>query len=159
MGSKGSKKGPPKELTPKQLAMLKATTQYSDRGGKADTYCQLAFSMFDANHDGVIDFNEYLLAVAATSQGDLDDRLEVAFHICDTSDDGQIDRKELAAMISAAYDLRGETNRKGDNDPKKRAAEIISRIDVGGDKKLNKYEFIAGCKNDPALRQLLAPNV
>ncbi|CAF5132744.1 unnamed protein product, partial [Rotaria sp. Silwood1] len=27
----------------------------------------------------VIDFNEYLLAVAATSQGDLDDRLEVAF--------------------------------------------------------------------------------
>ncbi|CAF4531760.1 unnamed protein product [Rotaria sp. Silwood1] len=81
MGSKGSKKGPPKELTPKQLAMLKATTQYSDRGGKADTYCQLAFSMFDANHDGVIDFNEYLLAVAATSQGDLDDRLEVAFHM------------------------------------------------------------------------------
>ncbi|CAF4807263.1 unnamed protein product [Rotaria sp. Silwood1] len=65
MGSKGSKKGPPTELTPKR--------------GKADTYCQLAFSMFDANHDGVIDFNEYLLAVAATSQGDLDDRLEVAF--------------------------------------------------------------------------------
>ncbi|CAF1127595.1 unnamed protein product [Rotaria sordida] len=190
MGGKGSKKGVPKELTPKQIAMLKATTQYNEKeirewhanflresptgklnkkqfveaykkfysGGKADSYCQLAFSMFDANHDGVIDFNEYLLAVAATSQGDLDDRLEVAFDICDTSDDGQIDRKELAVMISAAYDLRGETDRKGDNDPKKRAAEIISRIDVGGDKKLNKYEFIAGCKNDPVLRRLLAPN-
>ncbi|CAF3617489.1 unnamed protein product [Rotaria sp. Silwood1] len=94
--------------------------------------------MFDANHDGVIDFNEYLLAVAATSQGDLDDRLEVAFDICDTSDDGQINQKELVTMISAAYDLRGETDRKGDNDPKKRATEIISRLDVGGDKKLNK---------------------
>ncbi|CAF2529611.1 unnamed protein product [Rotaria sp. Silwood2] len=100
--------------------------------------------MFDANHDGTIDFNEYLLAVAATSQGDLDDRLEVAFDICDTSDDGQINQKELATMISAAYDLLGETDRKGDNDPKKRATEIITKLDIGGDKKLNKYEFIAG---------------
>ncbi|CAF1288864.1 unnamed protein product [Rotaria sordida] len=191
MGGKGSKKGVPQQLTPKQIAMLKATTPFSEKdiqewhatflrqsptgklnkkqfvevykkfysGSKADMYCQLAFSMFDANHDGVIDFNEYLLAVAATSHGDLDDRLEVAFDICDTSDDGLIDRKELATMISAAYDLRGETDRKRDNDPKKRAAEIISRIDVDGDKKLNKHEFIAGCKSDPALRHLLAPNV
>lgn len=42
------------------------------------------------------------------------------------------------------YDLVGETNRKGDNDPKKRAADIITKLDVGGDKKLNKQEFIAG---------------
>jgi Ca2+-binding EF-hand superfamily protein len=35
--------------------------------------------VFDANHDGAIDFNEFILAVAATSQGDLDDRLEIAF--------------------------------------------------------------------------------
>ena len=42
------------------------------------------------------------------------------------------------------YDLVGETNRTGDNDPKKRAIEIIAKLDVTGDKKLNKYEFIAG---------------
>lgn len=35
--------------------------------------------MFDANHDGSIDFYEFILAIAATCQGDLDDRLEVAF--------------------------------------------------------------------------------
>ncbi|CAF1142776.1 unnamed protein product [Adineta steineri] len=56
------------------------------------------------------------------------------------------------------YDLVGETDRKGDRDPKKRATEIISKLDVGGDKKLNKQEFIAGCKNDPVIRRLLAPN-
>ena len=42
------------------------------------------------------------------------------------------------------YDLIGETNRQGDQEPKKKAAEIIARLDVGGDKKLNKYEFISG---------------
>jgi hypothetical protein len=57
------------------------------------------------------------------------------------------------------YDLVGETNRKGDHDPKKRAADIIAKLDVGGDKKLSKQEFITGCKTDPVIRQLLAPNV
>jgi Ca2+-binding EF-hand superfamily protein len=38
-----------------------------------------AFETFDTNHDGTIDFDEFLLAVSATSQGDLDERLGVAF--------------------------------------------------------------------------------
>ncbi|UJR22814.1 hypothetical protein I4U23_025844 [Adineta vaga] len=126
--------------------------------GKADSFCKYAFATFDANNDGTIDFDEFLLAIAATSQGDLNDRLELAFDMYDISGDGQIDQKELTALISAMYDLVGETNRKGDNEPKKRAAEIIAKLDVGGDKKLNKQEFIAGCKNDPVVRRLLAPN-
>ncbi|CAF0960550.1 unnamed protein product [Adineta steineri] len=126
--------------------------------GKADNFCKLAFDTFDQNDDGSIDFDEFLLAISATSHGDLDDRLSVAFDMYDISDDGFIDQKELAKMILAMYDLVGETDRKGDRDPKKRATEIISKLDVGGDKKLNKQEFIAGCKNDPVIRRLLAPN-
>ncbi|CAF4935254.1 unnamed protein product, partial [Rotaria socialis] len=57
------------------------------------------------------------------------------------------------------YDLTGESDRKGDRDPKKRAAAVIQKLDVGGDRKLNKHEFIAGCKNDPLIRRLLAPHV
>jgi neurocalcin delta len=127
--------------------------------GKADNFCKYAFQTFDANHDGTIDFEEFLIAISATSQGDLDDRLSVAFDMYDISNDGKIDQKELTALLSAMYDLVGETNRTGDRDPKKRAAEIIAKLDVGGDRKLNKQEFIAGCKNDPHIRQLLAPNV
>ena len=60
-----------------------------------------AFDTFDTNDNGTIDFEEFLLSVAATSQGDLDERLSVAFDLYDISDDGQIDQKELAKMISA----------------------------------------------------------
>ena len=42
------------------------------------------------------------------------------------------------------YDLVGESDRRGDRDPKRRAAEIIGKLDVQGDKKLSKHEFIAG---------------
>ena len=79
----------------------------------------------------------------------------------DISNDGQVDQKELANLISSMvslclfkrkefvffclqYDLVGETDRKGDRDPKKKAAEIIAKLDVSGDKKLTKAEFIAG---------------
>ncbi len=55
--------------------------------------------------------------------------------------------------------------------------EIITQLDISGDKKLNKQEFIAGyekihsnnfhsilfflirCKNDPVIRRILAPNI
>jgi len=38
------------------------------------------------------------------------------------------------------YDLIGETDRKGDRDPKHRAEEIIRICDVTGNKKLTKEE-------------------
>ncbi|CAF2500798.1 unnamed protein product [Rotaria sp. Silwood2] len=59
---------------------------------KVDAFCNLAFSVFDINHDGTINFDEYLLAVAATSQGRTDNRLEVTFDMCDISNDGQINQ-------------------------------------------------------------------
>ena len=42
-------------------------------------FSRLAFDTFDSNNDGTIDFDEFLLAISATSQGDLDQRLSVAF--------------------------------------------------------------------------------
>lgn len=42
------------------------------------------------------------------------------------------------------YDRAGITVQKGDWDPKKRAKEIIAKLDISGDKKLNKQEFVTG---------------
>lgn len=46
---------------------------------KLEILFRYAFDTFDANDDGSIDFDEFLLAISATSQGNLDDRLAVAF--------------------------------------------------------------------------------
>ena len=43
--------------------------------------------------------------MAATSQGDLDDKLAFAFEMYDSSGDGQIDHKELSSLISAMVKL------------------------------------------------------
>ncbi|CAF0857026.1 unnamed protein product [Rotaria sordida] len=125
--------------------------------GRADKYCKYAFDVFDADGNGSIDFKEFLLALSVSSKANLDDRLCVAFNMYDTSDDGHIDQKELAKWITTVYDLVGETDRKGENDPKRRATEIMKSLDINGDRKLSKEEFISGCKNDPHIHKLLAP--
>ena len=42
------------------------------------------------------------------------------------------------------YELNGVSDHGGNNDPKARAAGIIGALDVTGERKLNKQEFIAG---------------
>ncbi len=42
------------------------------------------------------------------------------------------------------YDRAGITDQKGEWDPKKRAKQIIAKLDISGDKKLSKQEFVNG---------------
>ncbi|CAF0801069.1 unnamed protein product [Didymodactylos carnosus] len=127
-------------------------------GGKAKEFCKYAFATFDRDNNGTIDFIEFMLAIALTQTGDLEQRLTLAFDMYDINGSGSIDKSEMTRVISAMYDLVGETERKGERDPKHRASEIIKQFDVTGNKKLTKEEFIAGCKNDPVIRRLLIPN-
>ncbi|CAF1463958.1 unnamed protein product [Rotaria magnacalcarata] len=121
--------------------------------------CNTLFNVIDTNHDNLIDFNEFLfLAAIGNRTGSLDERLDIIFDLWDVSNDGLLDQNELAHRISAMYDRAGEKNRQGDQDPHKRAKEIIMELDIHGNKKLDKTEFINGCKSDEVIRTLLAPD-
>ncbi|CAF1316944.1 unnamed protein product [Adineta steineri] len=111
----------------------------------------------DTDHDGSINFNEYLFFTAANAHNcSLEERLDVMFDLWDVSNDGQIDQNELAHLISAMYDRAQVKNRKGENNPHSRAKAIITKLDINGDRKLNKEEFVNGCKNDEFIGKLLA---
>ncbi|CAF1277753.1 unnamed protein product [Rotaria sordida] len=117
------------------------------------------FDIIDINHDGTIDFNEFLfLAAVGTNTGNVDERLDIIFNLWDISHDGLLDVNELAQLISAMYDRTGEKDRQGDKNPIHRAKEIIKKLDVSGDKKLNKQEFINGLKHDEVIKKLLVPD-
>ncbi|CAF2488426.1 unnamed protein product [Rotaria sp. Silwood2] len=116
------------------------------------------FDRIDVNDDGTIDFNELLVLIAIRKKfGNLEQRLAFVFDLWDDSEDGQIDRKELTNLISAMYYRAGISDQKGEWDPKKRAKEIIAKLDISGDKKLSKQEFVNGCMNDPVTCGLLVP--
>ncbi|UJR24749.1 hypothetical protein I4U23_006123 [Adineta vaga] len=120
--------------------------------------CNTLFDVIDTNKDNSIDFNEFLfLAAIGNRTGSLEERLDIIFDLWDVSNDGLLDQNELAHLISAMYDRAGVNDRQGNQDPHKRAKEIIIKLDITGDKKLNRDEFINGCKGDEVIQKLLAP--
>jgi Ca2+-binding EF-hand superfamily protein len=44
-------------------------------------YFSHVFAVFDRDHDGTIDFHEFLLAIAAGTPGDLDSHLKYVFQM------------------------------------------------------------------------------
>ncbi|CAF1141714.1 unnamed protein product [Rotaria sordida] len=121
--------------------------------------CNTLFDEIDTNKDGTINFNEFLFLTAVDNRtGSLEERLDVVFDLWDVSNDGLLDQNELAHLISAMYDRAGVKDRKGDQDPHRRAKEIVKKLDITSDKKLNRDEFINGCKNDEVIRKLFAPD-
>lgn len=65
----------------------------------------------------------------------------------------------MIKIINAIYDLRGEENRKGDNDPKQRAEAIFNKLDKDQNGTLDQKEFIEGCLADPVIMRLLVPQI
>ncbi|CAF1306187.1 unnamed protein product [Adineta ricciae] len=159
-----------KELTPKELAILRTNSKLSDKEikmcyegfiemcptGQLDqkTFTSIC-KTFDPDTDEQICGNVF--HPVTNFSGDLEQRLEFIFDFWDISEDGQLDQNELGRLISAMYDRARIKDRHGDNDPHKRAKEIIKKLDINHDKKISKEEFIQGCQRDEVIAKLLAP--
>ena len=44
-------------------------------------YKEFAFKTFDYDHNGVIDFSEFLSVLSVTTQGDVKEKLKMAFNL------------------------------------------------------------------------------
>ncbi|CAF1015743.1 unnamed protein product [Didymodactylos carnosus] len=160
------------DLTVKQISLLKGFIRDCPSGqldqaqftnvyqklfyqGNPDKFSKYVFNTLDQDRNGFIDFNELLLAVAVSSQGNLEDRLDAAFDMYDTSDDGRISIEEMTNMLQAMSNLVGIS----DDDVDQRAHEIIKELGGKEDRGLLRHEFIQGCMNNAAMRKILAPNV
>lgn len=127
--------------------------------GKAEKFSGSIFKVFDTDNSGKIDFTEFLVAISASSSNDVKQKLHMGFKLYDTNNNGQIDKKEMLKLIDAIYDLMGEENRKGDNEPKHRVEAIFNKIDKDHNGTLSEAEFVNGCLSDPVLMKLLVPQL
>ncbi|CAF3935136.1 unnamed protein product, partial [Rotaria magnacalcarata] len=105
----------------------------------------------------IVDFNEFLTAIALTMSSEIKDRLDLAFSMYDINGDGLLDKKELIHIIKLIYEVNGKKKFKQDLSPEDTARMIIEKFDTDGDRKLSRKEFIDGCLNDTELRKLLTP--
>ncbi|CAF0855373.1 unnamed protein product [Adineta steineri] len=133
---------------------VKYYEEIKDENDRTNVLCDHVFAVFDRDHDGTIDFYEFLLAVAAGSPGDLDSHLNYVFEMCDVSGDGQMDLQELAAFLKASLTIAGKSDKADNNYPEELAVGVFNTLGIHEGEKLNKAQFIQGCKKDADLREL-----
>ncbi|KAF5406144.1 Neuron-specific calcium-binding protein hippocalcin [Paragonimus heterotremus] len=129
--------------------------------GEPSRFAEHVFRSFDRNHDGIIDFREFLYTISVTSRGDLNAKLRWAFAIYDLDSDGFISRQDLCDVLASVYALIGSTIKLPEDEatPERRADKIFSQMDADHDGRLSFAEFADGLKSDKLLFQLLTMNV
>ncbi len=99
-----------------------------------DDISVFVFRAFDKDLNGTINFNEFLIAYAMTSRGDLRKRLEYAFVCYDTDNSGYLDYNELKSVLSGMLDLLGAENK----DATQIAEQCLRELDSTGDGRISK---------------------
>ena len=127
--------------------------------GNAEQYCEHVFRTFDTDQNGVIDFEEFLLAMYVTTAGTAEEKLRMAFKMYDIDGNGVIDPEEMLKVVEAIYGMLGEDGTEPMSAADEMARKIFRRMDNNGDGQLTEEEFFRGCLEDDELTRLLAPNI
>lgn len=91
--------------------MTKAEFQEIYRGffphGDPSSFAEYVFRVFDTDHNGSIEFKEFICALSVTSRGKMEDKLEWAFQLYDIDGDGKISYEEMLQIVEAIYKMVG----------------------------------------------------
>ena len=125
--------------------------------GNAEEFCQHVFRTFDTDHNGYIDFLEFLLAINITSAGTPEEKLKWAFKLYDIDGNGLITQYEMTKVVQSIYEMLGPGVLKTDDNAKERAEKVFQQLDTDGDCRLTEDEFVRGCIKNEELKVLLSP--
>ncbi|CAF0753169.1 unnamed protein product [Didymodactylos carnosus] len=87
---------------------LKAIVHEKEKEETIDKLADEIHRSFDTNHDGKVDWREFLIGFALTSSGSLQERLKYVFRTYDHNHDGVINKKEIDKMVKVATSLHGK---------------------------------------------------
>ncbi len=98
------------------LKVLKFLTELKKLGLK---FLNLFFSLL-----------EFLIPISITSRGTTEEKLEMAFRMFDIDQNNYIDKKEMEKLITIIYELTGETDRTGMNDPVIKVIQVMNKLGI-----------------------------
>lgn len=103
----------------------------------------------------MIDFKEFLIAYALTSIGDPMDKLRYTFSLFDSDHSETIEPMEMIELLKKLYTIT--RNKIYESSPENAARQIFYALDLDHNQSLTREEFINGCLQNDAIRNLLSP--
>lgn len=146
---------PDGKMTPEKL---KKTYKQMFPDCDETTFADFVFKTYDSNHDGTVDFKEFITAVSLTKKGTLRQRLTWIFNIYDADNSGYITKKEMVAVLTSIGALAPCVPGVGPLSPKEKVDRIFQEMDRNKDNYLSLKEFIEGARRSPQLEVLLNNN-
>jgi len=122
-------------------------------GGEASFLVDVMFRVFDDDHSGSIDFEEFILALNATKMTTAEEKLQWIFNVFDKDGGGSIDASEIHEMVVGLCTLSGIEVTKVEAD--QCTSEIMEAIDVDNDGDVTKEEFILNARKSDFIANLL----
>ncbi|KAJ2594951.1 Calcium-binding protein NCS-1, partial [Coemansia sp. RSA 1721] len=125
--------------------------------GDPSRFADYIFEVFDRNHNGTIDFTEFLQALSITSRGSSEEKLKWAFELYDINGDGYITKEEMLKIVDAIYRMVGSMVQlpEDEDTPEKRVDKIFHLMDKNNDGQIDMAEFEEGSHRDPLIMQAL----
>jgi len=97
-----------------------------------------------------------MIILTVISKGTPDENLEQIFRIFDVNNDGTISKKELHRLVKDLYSLIGKEDNPDEVTDKTLANCAFKEMDVDGDSKISKDEFVRACKANEKISSMLA---
>jgi len=116
-------------------------------------FSKLFFFCFEGNHR--IDFKEFLVAYALTSIGEPLDKLQYTFSLFDKDHSETIEPIEMIELLRKLLTIT--QNKMNQSSPEFVAYDIFRVLDIDHNQSLSKDEFINGCLQNTAIRNVLSP--
>ncbi|XP_065643638.1 neurocalcin homolog isoform X4 [Hydra vulgaris] len=141
-----------------RLSLQQFTDIYSKFYGttEAKKFAEHLFRTFDTNHDGTIDFREFMCSLSITTRGTMEEKLRWAFMVYDVDGNGSITSNEVLAIVKSIKKMIGNINDKNASD--ERILSLFSKFDKNHDNKLSLQEFVEGAQNDLTFVRILQSN-
>ncbi|KAM6232119.1 LOW QUALITY PROTEIN: calsenilin-like [Spheniscus humboldti] len=75
--------------------------------GDASTYAHFLFDAFDADRNGALCFQDFVVGLSVLLRGTVHQKLKWAFNLYDINKDGYITKEEMLEIMKSIYDMMG----------------------------------------------------
>uniref|UniRef100_A0A4X1VSB2 Potassium voltage-gated channel interacting protein 3 n=1 Tax=Sus scrofa TaxID=9823 RepID=A0A4X1VSB2_PIG len=118
--------------------------------GDATTYAHFLFNAFDADGNGAIRFEDFVIGLSILLRGTVHEKLKWAFNLYDINKDGYITKEEMLAIMKSIYDMMGRHTYPilREDAPLEHVERFFQKMDRNQDGVVTIDEFLETCQKD-----------